>query len=257
MSFLPGKFVWFEHVSNDPTKARSFYGALVGWVIQDIPMGEQSYSMIFNGGTARENGIGGFRTATAGIPNHWISYLSVPDVDRAHASAVSAGAQSLMAPAAMGPGRASGICDPAGALLALWKGGEGDPADVEKTPFGGWFWNEHYSADPKGAVAFYEKAFGLSHDAMDMGLLGTYYILKSADGKQRAGLMQFPPGAQMPSHWLPYIHVPDCDAAVGQAQQLGAQMVCVPPTDIPNIGRFAVLIDAVGVPFAVIRGATA
>jgi uncharacterized protein len=257
MSYLPGKFVWFEHVSNDPAKARAFYTGLVGWAVQDIPMGEQSYSMIFNGGMARENGIGGFRTATAGMPNHWISYLSVPDVDTAHAGAVAAGAKSMMAPMAMGPGRASCITDPTGAMLALWKGGEGDPADTEKTPLGGWFWNELWTTGAQAALAFYQTAFGYTVDSMPMGPDMTYHVLKSADGKMRAGLVQAPPDMKMPSNWLPYIHVPDCDAAAAKAKALGAQAIVVPPSDIPNIGRFSVIIDPTGSAIAVIKGVAA
>ncbi len=257
MSFYPGKFVWFEHVSNDPAKARAFYAGLAGWAIQDMAMGDQNYGMIMNGGTARENGIGGFRTATAGMPNHWISYLSVTDVDKAHAGAVAAGAKSMMAPMEMGPGRASGITDPTGAMLALWKGGEGDPDDREKTPFGNWFWNELWTTDAKAAVAFYKKAFGYTVDSQDMGPGMTYHVLKSADGKMRAGLMQAPPEMKMPSNWLPYIHVADCDAASAKAKTLGAQAIIVPPTDIPNIGRFSVILDPTGAAVAVMKGAMA
>ena len=32
-------------------------------------MGDQTYGMIMNGGMARENGIGGFRSAMAGMPS--------------------------------------------------------------------------------------------------------------------------------------------------------------------------------------------
>ena len=31
MSHLPGKFVWFEHLSSDVPKARKFYETLFGW----------------------------------------------------------------------------------------------------------------------------------------------------------------------------------------------------------------------------------
>ena len=252
MSYLPGKFVWFEHVSNDVAKSKKFYQSLVGWSIDDVPMGGQTYSMITNGAP---EGIGGLRTATHGMPSHWISYLSVPDVDKTHAAAVAAGAKSMMAPMDLGPGRASGITDPSGAMLALWKGAEGDPADVEKTPVGGWFWNELWSTDAKAALAFYKNVFGYSADAMDMGPQGTYNVLKSADGKMRAGLMQATPEMKMPSNWLPYIHVKDCDAAAAKATQLGARSIAVPPTDIPDIGRFCVVIDPVGAAIALIKGA--
>ncbi len=251
MSHLPGKFVWFEHVSNDVAKARAFYGALCGWTVQAMPMGEQPYDIIMNG----SDGIGGFRSAEPGMPSHWMSYLSVPGVDQSLAAATAAGAKTLMPPSDFGDvGRAAAISDPTGAALCLWKGTQDDPADVEKTPVGSWFWNELFTTDAKAAVAFYEKVFGYSHDAMDMGPLGTYYLLKDAAGKMRGGVMQQPPGAGAPSSWLPYIHVANCDAAVAKATQLGAKSIMTPPTDIPDVGRFAVLIDPVGAAIALIKG---
>jgi uncharacterized protein len=251
MSYLPGKFVWFEHVSTDATKARDFYRALCGWTFQSMPMGEQSYDMIMNG----TDSIGGFRSGKSGAPGHWVSYLSVPDVDRSFAAATAAGAKGLMAPTDFGEvGRAAVIADPTGAAVSLWKGAQGDPVDAEKTPLGGWFWNELFTPNAKAAVAFYEKAFAYSHDAMDMGTQGSYYLLKDAAGKMRAGVMQQPADMRVPAHWLPYVHVADCDAAVVKAMQLDAKMTLVAPTDIPNVGRFAVLLDPVGAAIAVIKG---
>ncbi len=252
MSYLPGKFVWFEHVSNDAAKARAFYGDLCGWTFLPMPMSEQAYDIIMNGA----DGIGGFRTAEPGMPSHWSSYLSVADVDKSYAAAKAAGAKSLLAPMDFGPvGRGCAVADPTGAAVCLWKGAQGDPVDVEKTPVGGWFWNELSSKDVKAAVAFYEKVFGFTHDEMDMGPQGTYYMFKDATtGKMRAGAMQQPPGMPMPSNWLPYIHVADCDAAAAKATKLGAKSIMMPPTDIPNVGRFSVIIDPVGAAIAVIKG---
>ena len=253
MSYLPGKFVWFEHVSNDAAKARAFYGELCGWTFSPMPMGEQAYDIIMNG--AEPRGIGGFRSAEPGMPSHWASYLSVPDVDKSFAAATAAGAKSLLAPMDFGPvGRGCAVADPSGAAVCLWKGAQGDPADVVKTPVGGWFWNELFTKDVKAAVAFYEKAFGFTHDEMDMGPQGTYYILKDASGKMRGGAMQQPPGTPAPSNWLPYICVADCDAAAAKATKLGAKSIMMPPTDIPNVGRFSVIIDPVGAAIAVIKG---
>jgi len=65
LSRLPGKFVWFEHVSNDVAKARAFYEQLFGWHVESMPMGDQPYHMILNAAT----GIGGLRTAEPGMPN--------------------------------------------------------------------------------------------------------------------------------------------------------------------------------------------
>ena len=40
----------------------------------------------------------------------------------------------------------------------------------------------------------------------------------------------------------------DCDERAARAGQLGAK-VCVPPTDIPNVGRFSVIVDPQGAAF--------
>ena len=251
MAHIPGKFVWFEHHSPDPAKAQAFYGALLGWTSQAMPMGGQTYNIIMNG----DNGIGGMTTAQQGAPSAWMSYLSVADVDASHKKALTNGAKSLMAPMDFGPvGRAAVISDPTGASLSLWKGAQPDRPDVAQTPIGDWFWNELWTEDDKRALAFYKKTFGYSHDSMDMGPQGTYTMLKTKDGKPRAGLMKSNmKGA--PTMWLPYIRVADCDAAVAKAKTLGAMAVAVPPTDIPNIGRFSVIIDPQGAPVALMKGA--
>jgi predicted enzyme related to lactoylglutathione lyase len=95
MSHLPGKFVWFEHLSNDVAKARRFYEKLFDWHTEVMPMpGGEPYAMIQNGGAA----IGGYSKAPAGAPSGWLSYLSVDDVDASYKAALGAGAKSLMAP---------------------------------------------------------------------------------------------------------------------------------------------------------------
>jgi len=252
MKYLPGKFVWFEHVSADPARAAAFYGALCGWTGQSMLLGPDSYDMIMLAGKA----IGGYRKAGAGMPSHWASYLSVPDVDKSLASASQAGARTLMPATDLGAvGRAAAIHDPTGAMLFLWKGARDDAADVARIPVGGWFWNELHSTDAKAAVVFYEKLIGYQVDTMDMGSAGAYYILKDDAGKMRAGILQQEAGVPMPSHWLPYIQVADCDAAAQHATGLGALKTVVPPTDIPDVGRFAVLVDPLGALIAVITGA--
>lgn len=55
------------------------------------------------------------------------------------------------------------------------------------------------------------------------------------------------------SHWMPYCSVPDVDAAAARVKELGGT-VCVPPTDIPNTGRFAVVGDPQGAYFSLYKG---
>ncbi|NRF67066.1 VOC family protein [Aquincola sp. S2] len=248
--YLPGKFVWFEHVSNDLAKARAFYEPLFGWHTEAMPMEGRSYQMLMNG----NGGIGGLREADAGVPNHWISYLSVEDVDARFKAATAAGAKALQPPTDFPPvGRGAGLTDPTGAAFCLWRSNGGDMPDHKETPAGNFVWNELWTPDDQKALSFYETCFGYTHDAMEMGPDGTYYILKSVDGTARAGLAKMPAGT--PPMWLPYVRVADCDATLAKAQGLGAQKVLIPPHDIPDVGRIAALIDPLGAPIAMITPA--
>ena len=61
-----------------------------------------------------------------------------------------------------------------------------------------------------------------------------------------------PEWGDVPSHWLTYFAVAECDGTTRKALKLGAR-ARVPPRDIPNVGRFAVLIDPQGAHFAIIQ----
>jgi predicted enzyme related to lactoylglutathione lyase len=247
MSNLPGKFVWFEHVSGDTAKARMFYEPLFGWHTESMPMGDTRYSMILN----RNEGIGGYVTdEDVGRP-HWLGYLSVDDVDATYREALAAGARSVQEPRDFPTvGRGATIADGAGAVFALWRGNQPDRADVLDTPSGDWCWNELWTSDEIGALAFYQRVFGYTHESMDMGPAGTYYLLKK-DGVSRGGMMRSTQPTA-PSLWLPYVSVDDCDAVASKVPHLGGQVLS-PPQDIPGIGRFAVFADPVGAAIAVIK----
>lgn len=250
MAYLHGKFVWFEHVSNDDAAARRFYETLCGWKSEGFDMGGgQTYHMISNAG----EGIGGYRSAPAGVPNYWMSYLSVADVDKSTKAAEAAGGKVLMPPTDFGQvGRGATLTDPTGAVFSLWKGSQGDGPDHDPARVGDWYWNELSTPDEKKALGFYEKVFGYAHDTMDMGAQGTYYILKKGE-RPRAGLMRSPM-PNMPAMWLPYVLVANCDASLAKAKQLGAKE-CLGATDIPNVGRFAIVNDPTGAMIALMNKA--
>ena len=68
-----------------------------------------------------------------------------------------------------------------------------------------------------------------------------------------AGIIAMDPAwGNVPPHWIPYFQVADCDTAAAKAQELGGR-VFVPPTDIPNVGRFAMLADPQGAMFSIIK----
>ncbi len=102
-------------------------------------------------------------------------------------------------------------------------------------------WNELLSTDVAGSAAFYTGLFGWTAEEMPSSN-GTYTLFLK-DGSMAGGLMATPkPG--IPTHWLPYVAVTDCDAATAKAVSLGAE-VCAPPMDI-SIGRISVVKDPQG-----------
>jgi predicted enzyme related to lactoylglutathione lyase len=119
---------------------------------------------------------------------------------------------------------------------------------AKSTPRGLFVWHDLMTADSDGAVRFYTAVIGWGTQKMDMGPMS--YTMWTANGTPVGGVMPMPRDeATIPPHWLGYISTPDVDATVDTARKLGAT-VMVPPTDIPDIGRFAVLTDPQGAMFA-------
>lgn len=117
---------------------------------------------------------------------------------------------------------------------------------------GAFSWSELLTTDTAAAKAFYASLFGWQLEDMDMGPEGLYTVVKTADGEAVGGLMAMPSDATgIPPHWGTYVTVADTDATVAQAEALGAR-VLVPPRDIPEVGRFAVIQDPQGAVLSVI-----
>ncbi len=244
---LPGKFVWFELVSKDAKKAQGFYGEVLGWTVKGFPMGACTYDMIFAGETM----IGGYAPPRDDRqPSHWLSVVSVDDVDAAAKRAVDAGGKVIEPPSDIPTvGRRARIADPDGAEICLFKSHSGDPADG-RTPPGHFLWDELHTLDTAKALPFYEKVVGFSNRPMDMGPAGTYHILSSGGVDRGGATNHLPEGC--PPHWLPYVHVDDVDATAARAKRMGG-VVTAGPEDIPGVGRVAVLRDPTGASLAVIK----
>ena len=109
---------------------------------------------------------------------------------------------------------------------------------------GAFSWNELMTTDPRSAADFYTKLLGWTTDDVQMEDM-TYTVIKAGD-EQIGGIMQIPPEAKgAPPHWGAYITVDNVDETAGKAEGLGAKIM-IPPRDIPNVGRFAVIQDPQG-----------
>ena len=109
-------------------------------------------------------------------------------------------------------------------------------------------WHDLMSTDPARTLAFYQALLGWTTTEMPMGE-GASYTMLFAEGQGIGGVVPLDPSHGVPSHWIGYLSVPDVDRAVARAAELGGRP-CVPPTDIPNVGRFAVVEDPSGAVFS-------
>src|SRR5206468_9111410 len=82
-----------------------------------------------------------------------------------------------------------------------------------------------------------------------------YRMIGRSDGKFAGGVL--PLTDEMREHgarptWLGYIGVDDVDAAVASIEQAGGRTL-MPATDIPTVGRIAMVADPQGAPFYVMK----
>jgi predicted enzyme related to lactoylglutathione lyase len=112
-----GTFCWNELMTRDVERAKKFYGETIGWTFSPMPMAD--------GGTywcamVADKPIAGIfpidKPEFDGVPESWMSYLAVDDVDKRVAKAVKAGAK-LMKPIfdIPGVGRIAILKEPGGA----------------------------------------------------------------------------------------------------------------------------------------------
>lgn len=117
-------------------------------------------------------------------------------------------------------------------------------------------WYELMTTDPGAAKDFYTKLIGwglqtFEVPGQDASVHGEPYVMWTRGGQPVGGVMRLPAQAQQmgaPPHWLAYVGVPDVEATTEQAVKLGAR-VLVPPSPIPDGGRFAVISDPQGAVF--------
>ena len=100
-------------------------------------------------------------------------------------------------------------------------------------------WYDLMTQDTKAAETFYHDVIGW--EAKDSGVPGQSYTLFSQGPAMVAGLMPFPEEARAAGdkpRWTGYIAVDDVDVYAGKVKAAGGA-IYRPPSDIPNIGRFA------------------
>jgi uncharacterized protein len=116
-------------------------------------------------------------------------------------------------------------------------------------------WYELMTGDLEGSKKFYTELMGWTLEEFPMEEGESYWVVKVGE-EEMGGIMRTPPASEgTPPHWGAYITVDNVDGCAKKAGQLGGK-VLAPPTDIPQVGRFALLQDPQGAAFAIITYAT-
>ena len=118
---------------------------------------------------------------------------------------------------------------------------------------GAFIWYELMTTDAEGAKAFYDAVVGWDFGEAAAEFQG-YRMINAPGGGFAGGVL--PLTEEMQQHgarptWLGYIHVPDVDQAVGSIEAAGGKSLMV--SDIPNVGRVAMVADPQGAPFYVMK----
>lgn len=249
----PGTFCWFECGTTDQAGGREFYRGLFGWEVEEHPMGPDAVYTTFRLGGNDVAALYGLmpQQRAEGVPSHWLPYVSVASADATAARAAELGGTVLAPPMdVMEHGRMAVLREPTGAVFAVWEARKHPGATRLDEP-GAVCWNELNTREPGKSVAFLAALFGWTAQAVPMQ--GVDYTMLMRGERPAGGVMPMTAEwGDLPSHWMTYFQVADCDATAARAAELGGR-VAHGPFDAPPVGRMAVILDPQGAVFSIIR----
>jgi predicted enzyme related to lactoylglutathione lyase len=253
----PGSFCWFELGTTDQNAAKTFYSGIFGWTPHDSPIGPDEVYTIFK--------IDGLDAAAGytlrpdqqqqGVPPHWMPYIFTKNTDATAARAKQLGGTVVVEPFdVMDHGRMSVVQDPTGAMFCIWQPIKHAGTGVTQV-HGTVVWADLSTTDQVRGAKFYSDLFGwkmVEGESMKPAAPGSYYHIVNG-GTMIGGV---PPAeyraAGVPSHWLLYYQVDNCDATVTKVKSLGGRVV-VPTMTMGDVRKYAVLADPQGAVFAVVQ----
>ncbi len=234
--YAPGAFVWRELMTPDVERAKGFFGELFGWRFVGMPMGDFEYVMIHAGDTP----LGGVMPMgpESGHPPHWMSYVSVDDVDAAAGVAKAKGGTVAVGPMDIpNVGRFAVIGDPDGAYFTLFRSQHGDPTAAPTAHT--FCWETLVTKDVAKAREFYGAVVGWQSVA------GPNAIPTFARDGGKVVLADVQLAKTQPPSWTTYVAVADLDATMARVEKLGGTIAC-PRVDIENVGAITFLTDPTG-----------
>ncbi|MEU8503734.1 VOC family protein [Streptomyces brevispora] len=252
---------WVDVQLPDLEAGKRFYGELFGWTFR---AGDGPFADALSGGAL----VAGLAAKQDGrMPTAWGVYFATDDIRASVARIREAGGQVITEPVRAGrSGVLAQAADPGGAVFGLWQAAERRGFQKQNEP-GSFCWTEVYTRQKERVDPFYEQVFGfrsVDSDEAGSGAPGTNesgvdFRMWSPSGTEpgpdtavggRSVITDAFP-AMMPSYFLNYFAVADCDESAATVVRLGGR-VSAPPFDIPS-GRMSVLQDDQGAVFGVLQ----
>lgn len=117
---------WHEVYTPNLAATKEFYTKLLGWTVQEMPMGDMGiYTMFAADGKPFAGTMETTSPEMQDVPPHWTVYFNTDDVDAAVAKAVEMGGKLHVGPMDVpAVGRMAMIEDPQGACFWVFKGSE-------------------------------------------------------------------------------------------------------------------------------------
>jgi hypothetical protein len=244
----PGKFIWGDLLTDNPTAATKFYTELLGWTAQTVDRttksGPKPYVILSNQGRP----VAGIshRPKQMGDQAHgrWVGYVAVPDVAQSLATATANGGRVISKTKDIPQrGTQAIFADPDGAILGLMHSATGDPAEYLPEP-GDWTWSELFARNPVAAGKFYRDLAGYEFMPDTRTPRPDDYILVSG-GYSRASVIPLPDRPKAHPVWLLFVRVANVRETVARVVALGGRVV-VTPTDEPTKYWRAIVADPDG-----------
>jgi uncharacterized protein len=117
---MANPFVHVELMTSDLQKAKSFYGRLFRWELEDMDMGPGGTYVMVKVGDGTGGGM--MKNPMPNAPSAWMPYVAVENVEDSTREAESLGAKVMKTVSEVpGMGSFSIITDPTGAMLGLWQ----------------------------------------------------------------------------------------------------------------------------------------
>jgi predicted enzyme related to lactoylglutathione lyase len=116
---------------------------------------------------------------------------------------------------------------------------------------GRFVWYDLMTTDPKAAIAFYTEVAGWKTQPFE----GSEYTMWVGSQGPLGGVTQIPEQAKQagtPPNWMAHVEVADVDKTAARVRELGGR-VHVEPSDLPTIGRFAVIADPQGASISIYK----